>query len=379
VWVDKSGNDYNAIAKGTPVITTNVLNSLPGITVNNTGSGDMTYASSIPIRTFINGLSVFAVYKSLGSNTSQNILFFRGTTSFPNNNVSNPFSTEYNKIMVGTNSSVQYTPGSPIYNTSPSVMFINMDQINSLVSQTVNGTSYIPTISSGTAPWTASDNGTAFFLGNRGDNTSSVNAMYHEVLVFNTNLSVPQRQKVEGYLAWKWGLQASLPADHPYLSNTLLSGWNTILGGSRVQGASTYSATLSTSITNTTGGTAMYEVGPIITTASSRLLITANLSFVASSANSIQLTVGRFTSTGATASQSTNIASNTLGITIPYTTGSAYFMAAKTTVSGNSVNVCGTATDAPGPGKYFYRIWASSVPAMSANTTLTANLSVLQM
>ena len=24
------------------------------------------------------------------------------------------------------------------------------------------------------------------------------------------------RQKVEGYLAWKWGLQASLDASHPY-------------------------------------------------------------------------------------------------------------------------------------------------------------------
>jgi hypothetical protein len=161
-------------------------------------------------------------------------------------------------------------------------------------------------------------------------------------------------------------------------SRTVINSNTTTIGQS-ISSLTLNTTTLSTSITNTTGGTAMYEVGPIITTASSRLLITANLSFVASSANSIQLTVGRFTSTGATASESTNIVSNTLGITIPYTTGSAYFMAAKTTVSGNSVNVCGTATDAPGPGKYFYRIWASSVPAMSANTTLTANLSVLQM
>ena len=31
---------------------------------------------------------------------------------------------------------------------------------------------------------------------------------------FNSN-----RQIVEGYLAWKWGLQTSLPSDHPYNSN----------------------------------------------------------------------------------------------------------------------------------------------------------------
>jgi hypothetical protein len=28
--------------------------------------------------------------------------------------------------------------------------------------------------------------------------------------------SATDRQKIEGYLAWKWGIQASLPAAHPY-------------------------------------------------------------------------------------------------------------------------------------------------------------------
>lgn len=28
--------------------------------------------------------------------------------------------------------------------------------------------------------------------------------------------STADRQKIEGYLAWKWGLEANLPADHPY-------------------------------------------------------------------------------------------------------------------------------------------------------------------
>jgi hypothetical protein len=27
------------------------------------------------------------------------------------------------------------------------------------------------------------------------------------------------RQKIEGYLAHKWGLQANLPVDHPYKSS----------------------------------------------------------------------------------------------------------------------------------------------------------------
>jgi hypothetical protein len=37
-----------------------------------------------------------------------------------------------------------------------------------------------------------------------------------EIIVFNYDLSTLQRQQVEGYLAWKWGLQTKLPVNHPY-------------------------------------------------------------------------------------------------------------------------------------------------------------------
>lgn len=39
-----------------------------------------------------------------------------------------------------------------------------------------------------------------------------------EILIFNDALTTGDRQKVEGYLAWKYGLQAQLPGAHPYLS-----------------------------------------------------------------------------------------------------------------------------------------------------------------
>jgi hypothetical protein len=37
-----------------------------------------------------------------------------------------------------------------------------------------------------------------------------------EVIFTNAALSNTNRQLIEGYLAWKWGLQANLPNDHPY-------------------------------------------------------------------------------------------------------------------------------------------------------------------
>jgi len=51
-------------------------------------------------------------------------------------------------------------------------------------------------------------------------NTYTNSGTINEVVVYNRLLTTGQRQQVEGYLAWKWGLQASLPSGHPY-SNTL--------------------------------------------------------------------------------------------------------------------------------------------------------------
>ena len=40
----------------------------------------------------------------------------------------------------------------------------------------------------------------------------------YEMIIYNTALTTTQRQNIEGYLAWKWGLQSSLPITHPYYS-----------------------------------------------------------------------------------------------------------------------------------------------------------------
>ena len=34
--------------------------------------------------------------------------------------------------------------------------------------------------------------------------------------MYDTTLNTRQQQDIEGYLAWKWGLQSNLPAYHPY-------------------------------------------------------------------------------------------------------------------------------------------------------------------
>ena len=64
-------------------------------------------------------------------------------------------------------------------------------------------------------------NNSPFFLGY---NLSTLGNSYYngeicEVLFYNNIILTNfQRQQVEGYLAWKWGLQANLPASHPFFN-----------------------------------------------------------------------------------------------------------------------------------------------------------------
>jgi hypothetical protein len=48
------------------------------------------------------------------------------------------------------------------------------------------------------------------------ESTQSYAGYIAEVIVYHSSLTTTQRQQIEGYLAWKWGLQSKLPSSHPY-------------------------------------------------------------------------------------------------------------------------------------------------------------------
>jgi hypothetical protein len=64
-------------------------------------------------------------------------------------------------------------------------------------------------------PYTPSS--TPWVLGYTGSYPNQQNFYLHEFLCFSTYFNTTQRQLVEGYLAWKWGVQSRLPPGHPYL------------------------------------------------------------------------------------------------------------------------------------------------------------------
>jgi hypothetical protein len=67
-----------------------------------------------------------------------------------------------------------------------------------------------------TAPTGALAETAIFFIGNGAGGGGQQWGTLQEMVVYSRNITTLERQQLEGYLAWKWGLQSSLPVAHPY-------------------------------------------------------------------------------------------------------------------------------------------------------------------
>jgi hypothetical protein len=151
-------------------------------------------------------------------------------------------------------------------------------------------------------------------------------------------------------------------------------------GTSYVAGNEPYaiSGTLTTTTVGTTQ-TRIYEVGPVTALAATKFLAMVNVSFVATN-DRVELTVGRATTSGATATTSTNIVSNVSPLVLPVTT-TAYYIAALASqgdLNGEPTNLSGFALDTPGAGTFYYTIWMSCDKSHNF-TTMAAVLTVLKV
>jgi hypothetical protein len=217
-WVDKAGESLNPmIASGSPTYTTGSQNSLPGITISGNSGTNITnyYQAFIPSGTFLAELDAFVVYKNVSAVT-YNAIISRSSASVLYNA---PLDIYEAAIFAGAypGSYVQTASSFNAYNTSTSIFNVTLSQntaASSRVTSYRNGAA--ATLTGTSTGWTPGDTGTHLYLGTRGDKATGFNGVFYEVMVFNAPLTPGGRQYVEGYLAWKWGLQASLPSTHPY-------------------------------------------------------------------------------------------------------------------------------------------------------------------
>jgi hypothetical protein len=195
-WTNRGNPTYSLIAPANvPTLTTSVLNSNAVVTF--TTSQYLTVSPSFG--TSFNAFSLFTVARQ----TSSNSRFFGGSNG----------NTLYGYW--GGNKAVLYLNADPGY-LGQFASDTNWDIMSIVLTKTVNVSfwwngSLIYNV--GTSQ--GSDN--LQLNGFMGGNELS-NGQMAEVLYYNKALTTNARLAVEGYLAWKWGLQAKLPNTHPYYS-----------------------------------------------------------------------------------------------------------------------------------------------------------------
>ena len=196
-WVDKSGSGINLTAVGTPTY--------------------VTASSSV----YLNGSSYL---QNTNFNFTNYTIFFvsnQASDSGPlyTNNTLTTISGQsgfFPRYSNGNYYLVQSDSGwlSAVSPFSYGITYLYSIQYDSLnnINLWSNG-SISPTIT-GTA---GSITRNKFLLGKRNMGfTENMTGNIFEVVQYNSDLGQTSRQQVEGYLAWKWGLQANLPANHPY-------------------------------------------------------------------------------------------------------------------------------------------------------------------
>lgn len=212
-WNDKSGNGRNtSTVFGSPQLRfSGGFGSLPSVYFGSSTafSGPLSYTG--------NTLTTFIVGRINSSNVGQRFLslgqvgrFDFGTSTdivpLTVGNLTTEFGW-YRNVGSGTGSAFVTT----VYN-APFLYSLNVNGSTGVI--VYNGS----TTSSGT---TSGNFGYSTYALAAGINTTAVtpssgDVFIAEVLVYNASFTQTQRQQVEGYLAWKWGLQGSLPTSHPY-------------------------------------------------------------------------------------------------------------------------------------------------------------------
>ena len=203
-WADKSTSAKNATAGGTPTYVS-------GGGINFNGSS---YFTNLSFSQNLSQRSIFIVMQETTRTAVGGVFPLIPTPSSGNDYDSTGLSIEtQNGLRFYNGSGYQ----SDIGNTSLLVKAVYNDNMNVRAGTGfVNGTSAATVTASYTAGTCSGYGLGARWLGGAISLTYPLSGVIFEIIFFNTPLGTTNRQLIEGYLAWKWGLEASLPPGHPY-------------------------------------------------------------------------------------------------------------------------------------------------------------------
>jgi hypothetical protein len=234
--VSVNNNDFTASASGTILYAQpSNINNRPALNFTTSAPSLSTYLGKDNFNIApTNELTLFMVVNQTGNGSGNSELFFtrndfRYLDLFNNTNFNNLLS-------VNVGGDTQQSTGQNIINTSAVISLVLTTTtvtiyVNGILTS-VNGTarqnvgSY-GSLNNAILDWAISGGA---FLGNIGD-----------VLTYAQPFDQTNRQNVEGYMAWKWGLQSQLPIDHPW-KNLPPTGDSYIINTYTTVGTTTWTA-----------------------------------------------------------------------------------------------------------------------------------------
>jgi hypothetical protein len=203
-WTNKSGNTSATTGVGTVSINQATLNGKSSVRfpsgTNYLNMGPITFSTR------------FRNYFIVGTMTNTLTYLVSGSQNIAG------------QATVGYYSDVELNgPGNGLVSANPSGVF-GTPCILSICASTgntgiwVNGTSQTITTNNITPTYFSTGTATNFYLGGDFYNSCAGNTDLYEVIQYDGIITTDNRQAIEGYLAWKWGLQSSLPPGHLYKS-----------------------------------------------------------------------------------------------------------------------------------------------------------------
>lgn len=219
-WNDKSGNGNNLTVAVGPTRTATTSNPA-GWDISFNGSTQYIRSNAV-VANGTNTMTVFIVVKNTTSATLGRII--AGITNGPETNETGAFRF----ANAGTNL-MAITKGNLSNNGQDGTNYTISSDVYHIISITWNGASNSPIFVDGSLNGTYGSNSnttfsfTRFGLGaSLGTTATSFTpatfwtGSLNEAVIYKSAISTTQRQQVEGYLAWKWGIKTALPTTHPY-------------------------------------------------------------------------------------------------------------------------------------------------------------------
>jgi hypothetical protein len=207
-WTDSSGNGNNlsqAVGARQPTLQTNELNDLSVVRYDGVNDiisdGDI---SDLDVGT--GDIWMACVFKSTDDSSAQFFLE-KGASSF---GLMTTAAGELQARLGGTSNIPLQSAGNW---SRTEFVIVTAARVSSTCNGFVDGSAMTTTNTTNTG---SISNSSVLDIGASGVGSQPMTGDIAEILVGGATLTSSDREKLEGYLAWKWGLQDNLPSAHPY-------------------------------------------------------------------------------------------------------------------------------------------------------------------